>query len=130
MREYLRDHIRLLNPCPEPVEGIAMSFKLPLHGQRSISMANTRFNRRAQLMRKGGGAPREGDKRQSIQHQLPTDEPPPCDHCRHRNQRGRNSECIARTNQRRQRATADSAKQCRNLRDGSDAAVYARHQIA
>ena len=30
-----------------------MSFKLPPHGQRSISMANTRFNRRAQLMRTG-----------------------------------------------------------------------------
>ena len=37
MREYLRDHIRLLNPCPELVEGTAKNFNLPPHEQRSIS---------------------------------------------------------------------------------------------
>ena len=37
MRKYLRDHIRLLNPCPELVEGTAKNFNLPPHEQRSIS---------------------------------------------------------------------------------------------
>jgi hypothetical protein len=52
MAEDFVDHRRIFDPCPEPVEGAAMIFKLrPQFGQCSMSMSKTRLSSRAQLMR-------------------------------------------------------------------------------
>ena len=52
----LGDHGRMLDACPEPVEGAAMIFKVPPHwGHCSMSISNTRLSSRAQLMGPGAG---------------------------------------------------------------------------
>jgi hypothetical protein len=58
MAEDLDDHRRIIDACPERVEGAAMIFKAPPQfGQCSMSMSKTRLSSRAQLMRAGAPCP-------------------------------------------------------------------------
>ena len=83
MLEYLRDHLRLFDSCPEPVEGTATNFNLPPHAQRSMSMSmsmsNTRLPRhhlRAQLCmrRRHPVKPRQVQARPGYQRRQPLHE--------------------------------------------------------
>jgi spermidine synthase len=53
MSEDSDDHRRILDACPEPVEGAAMIFNAPPQfGQFSISISKTRLTSLAQLIRR------------------------------------------------------------------------------